>query len=696
MKTNNPVTDLLTEARQLFQSGHPELSEKIYQQILALQPENPVVHFELGIIAFNQHQYQSAISYLRTAIKLDACQPAFYNALGIAYSSTGDLPAGAHCFERALELNPDNAVAHNNLGTNFKDQGREADAADCYLKAIATDPKYTEAYVNLGKLLRAQGKLSAAAGIYRKARAAGADGAEIQFNQAVVLHHMGNDAEAAALFEAVAASNPGYPGVHNNLGLALTRLGRFDEAIASFRAAIDNEPQTAAAHNNLGNALRDQNDLEGAIASYRNALAIQPDHSTAHSNLLLTLNYLPGTSQLELFQAALEFDGQQAGGVSKSRPSFRNSKEKDRILRIGYVSPDFRAHSVAHFTRKLIGAHKRDQVEVFCYANVIKQDEITHELHAQADHWLSIAGMPDEDVADRIREQRIDILVDLAGHTAGNRLAVFARKPAPVQVTWLGYPATTGLAGMDYRLTDVIADPPGAADQWHAEKLIRLPHGFLCYQTDESRPTVAACPRLEQGHITFGSFNSLPKITPDVVRIWSRILKATPGARLILKAKAFIHAPTRARCEQEFRQQGVAPDRLDLLGLIPGRGSHLSMYSRIDIGLDPFPYNGTTTTCEALWMGVPVICLRGDRHAGRVGASLMHQVDLPELVADSQDEYVDRACSLAADGQRLVMLRETLRPKMLASGLMDTEQFSRSLEKVYRDMWATWCSGYRE
>ena len=694
-KTNNLASDLLTEARQLSQSGDPELSAKKYQQILALEPNNPVAHFELGIIAFNQHQYQSAISYLRTAIKLDACQPTFYNALGITYSSTGDLPAGARCFERALELNPDNAVAHNNLGTNFKDQGRDADASDCYRKAIAANPKYAEAYINLGELLRRQGQLAAAADVYRRARAAGADGPEIQFNQAVVLHHMGNNPEAATLFNAVAASDPRYPGVHNNLGLALTRLGRFDEAIASFRTAIDNEPQAAAPHNNLGNTLRDQNDLEGAIASYRNALAIQSDYATAYSNLLLTLNYLPGKSQAELFQAALKFERTQAGDVSQGQPSFRNSREKGRVLRIGYVSPDFRMHSVAHFTRKLIGAHNRDQVEVFCYANVIRQDEITSELHAQADHWLSIVGMTDEDVADRIREQRIDILVDLAGHTAGNRLPVFARKPAPVQVTWLGYPATTGLAGMDYRLTDAIADPPGAADRWYTEKLIRLPYGFLCYQTDESRPTVAACPRLEQGHITFGSFNSLPKITPDVVRTWSRILNAIPDARLILKATAFAHAPTRARYLQEFHQQGIAPDRLDLLGLIPGRGNHLSTYARIDIGLDPFPYNGTTTTCEALWMGVPVICLRGDRHAGRVGASIMHQVDLPELVADSEDDYVDRACSLAADGQRLAVLRETLRPKMRASSLMDTEQFARSLEKAYRDLWETWCSGYR-
>jgi predicted O-linked N-acetylglucosamine transferase (SPINDLY family) len=350
---------------------------------------------------------------------------------------------------------------------------------------------------------------------------------------------------------------------------------------------------------------------------------------------------------------------------------------------------------VAHFTRKLIGAHDRDQVEVFGYANVIKPDEITSEFRAQADHWLSIVGMKDEDVVDRIREERIDILVDLAGHTADNRLLVFAHKPAPIQVTWLGYPGTTGLACMDYRLTDAVADPPDVADRWYSEKLFRLPHGFLCYQTDEPHPAVAVCPGLEQGHITYGSFNNLPKITPDVVRIWSRILNASTDSRLILKAKAFAHEKIRARYLQAFHEQGISPERLDLLGLIPGRGNHLATYSRIDIGLDPFPYNGTTTTCEALWMGVPVIGLLGDRHAGRVGASILHHVGLPELVAASEDDYVERACSLAADRQRLGMLRETLRPMMRASRLMDTGQFTQSLENAYREMWMDWCGSDR-
>jgi protein O-GlcNAc transferase len=683
--------NLLSQARRLSQSGQLEGSIQKYQQVLALEPGNPLAHFELGVIVFRLGKFQAAITHLQTAIELDSNQPSFHNGLGIAYSAAGNLPAGADYFERALELDPGNAVTNSNLGNNYQDQGKLTNAADCYRKVIAAHPKRAGAYICLGDVLRRQGKLSAAVHTYRAALSIDAVDPAIQFKLAVTLHQMGEHAEAVTHFKAVAAEHPQYPGVHNNLGLALLRTNRCEEAIASYKQAIINEPNSAAPHNNLGNSLRDQNDLDGAISSYRNALAIQPGHAQAHSNLLLALNYLPNKLQAELYEAALQFDRQQTSDIADNQPSYRNSRVENRRLRIGYVSPDFRAHSVAHFTRKLIGAHDREQVEVFCYANVLKEDQITHHFRAQADHWVSIVGMNDRDAAERIRNDQIDILIDLAGHTASNRLLVFTHRPAPVQVNWLGYPNTTGLTCMDYRLTDAIADPLDDADQWYAEKLIRLPNGFLCYQSDTPHPAVAACPCLKQEHITFGSFNALPKITLEAVKVWSKILLATPASRLILKSSAFTHKQTRAHYQQVFSRQGIAPERLDLLGLIPGRDGHLTAYSRIDIGLDPFPYNGTTTTCEALWMGVPVISLCGDRHAGRVGTSILQHVGLPELVAKNEDDYVELACSLAADRPRLILLREQLRQKMLGSTLMNTEQFTQSLENAYREMWKTWC-----
>lgn len=376
----------------------------------------------------------------------------------------------------------------------------------------------------------------------------------------------------------------------------------------------------------------------------------------------------------------------------RSRPApLRNARDRERVLRIGYLSPDFRSHSVADFTCKLIGAHDRNQFENFCYSNVIREDAITQRFKAYTDHWLSIVGMDDEGVAARIGQDRIDILVDLAGYTAENRILIFAREPAPILVNWLGYPNTTGLKVMDYRLTDSIADPDGEADRLHSEKLVRLKHGFLCYQATGSMPPVSGPSYRHQGHITFGSFNHPPKITPAVIGTWAKILESRPDARLVLKGGAFVDAETREYYSSIFGEHGISPERLDLICKTPSRNDHLETYSRIDISLDPFPYNGTTTTCEALWMGVPVITLRGNRHAGRVGASILHHLGCPELIAENENEYIELACRLADDTGRLETLRTDLRHRMSQSELMNLPQFTETLENAYREMWTAWC-----
>jgi predicted O-linked N-acetylglucosamine transferase (SPINDLY family) len=319
-------------------------------------------------------------------------------------------------------------------------------------------------------------------------------------------------------------------------------------------------------------------------------------------------------------------------------------------------------------------------------------DGRTQRLQAESDHWYSIAGKPDLEVAERIRKDQIDILVDLEGHTGENRLLVFAHKPAPVQVTWLGYPNTTGMRTIDYRLTDAVADPPGEADKFHSEKLFRLEHGFLCYLPDAAAPEAGPPPCLESGQLTFGSFNNLAKVTSEVVRVWAEILHRQPLSRLVLKSKPLADQACRERYLGLFAEQGIPADRLELLGWLPAPQNHLELYHRIDIGLDSFPYNGTTTTCEALWMGVPVVTLCGDRHAARVGASIMRQVGLEELVAHSEDEYIALAVALAQDRQRLLALRGSQRRKMRESRLLDKKLFAETLEDAYRRMWEEWCA----
>ena len=478
----------------------------------------------------------------------------------------------------------------------------------------------------------------------------------------------------------------------NNLGLALAGQGKLDEAVDGYRRAVELKPDHANAHNNLGLALMNQGKLDEAVTAYRKALELEPDHANAHNNLLLCMNYDAQTSQHEILAESRRWDDVHAvprAADERSHPADRNA---ERRLRVGYVSPDFRRHSVSHFLDPVIAGHDRRSFEVFCYAEVVKPDDETARFRSLSDGWCSTVGMTDSLVAARIREDGIDILVDLAGHTGKNRLLVFAERPAPVQVTWLGYPNTTGLSAMDYRLTDAIADPEGDADALHTETLVRLPNGFLCFAPAADAPEIGGTPALTTGRVRFGSFNNLAKVTPDVVETWARILHRIPKSDLVIKNRSLADEETRERYLEMFGAHGIDPGRVESCSWIASRTGHLGAYNQVDIGLDPFPYNGTTTTCEALWMGVPVITLRGDRHSGRVGASILTQVSLAGLVAETTAVYVEKAVALASDLDRLSALRSDLRRRMQISPLCDPEGFTRDVETAYREMWRRVCT----
>ena len=639
------------------QNGNIQQAELIYREVLKVEPKNVYALNLLGVIAKQTGQYELAVRLFRKALKIKPNFEEAYNNLGNTFLKLENQDEAAGCFRHALAINPYRAAIHNNLGNVLNERGQVNEAAACYRKALALEPNYANAYNNLGKLLKNQGDLDQAAACYRKALAIKPD-----------------------LVEAC-----------NNLGNVLNEQGQLSAAIASYKKAVALKPDYAKAYNNLGRVLKDQGRLDEAIAVFRKALALGPDLSGAHSNLLFTLNYLPDCSQEEIYKESRRWNDMHAAPLQQNYPEYENSRDPGRRLRIGYVSPDFRTHSVAYFIEPVIKAHDRGNLEIFCYANVIRVDEVTERIRGAADHWFSIAGRSDAEVADRIRQDRIDILVDLTGHTGGNRLLVFALRPAPVQVSWLGYPNTTGLSAIDYRLTDAIADPVGEADGLHSEELVRLEHGFLCFQADESAPDVTEPPCLDKGYVTFGNFNDLAKTTSEVVQLWAKILAAVPGSRLLMKAKQLVDAETRERYRAMFIAEGVAGERIELHGRLPKKKDHLAFYSRIDIGLDPFPYNGTTTTCEALWMGVPVVTWRGDRHAERVGASILHRVGLPELIAHLGEEYIKTAAGLALDRERLQELRSGLRDRMRKSKLMDMDLFTASLEDAYRNMWYAWC-----
>lgn len=513
--------------------------------------------------------------------------------------------------------------------------------------------------------------------------------AHFQLGQALLLK---NEYEAASeCFRHVLRFQPNNHLALFQLGKAFHKQTRFVDALTYYRRALALVPNFAEAYDSVGSILQYQGDMEGAAQNYRMAVEARPNFDKAHSDLVFAMNYNPRHSAAAIFHEHVRW-GQMHTLPTITSPVYSSDFDPARRLRVGYVSPDFCKHSVAFFFEPLVANHDRDKTEIYCYSDVARPDEVTQRLQMAASHWRVILGLSHSQVAEQIRRDGIDILVDLTGHTANSRLLAFSARPAPIQVSYLGYPNTTGVPAIDYRLTDAWADPPGIADAFHTEKLIRLPQGFLCYLPSRHAPPVSQLPAMTNPTITFGSFNNLSKITPDVIDLWVELLRAIPTSRLVIKNSSLGDAPTRDHYLQLFAKQDIDPGRLDLLPPIHANDEHLGVYGQIDIGLDTFPYNGTTTTCEALWMGVPVITLAGSMHAGRVGVSLLSQIGLDDLIAESVQDYVRIAVELASDRHKLANLRAELRDRMGQSALCNGAAFARKIEDAYRDMWASHCA----
>ncbi len=575
--------------------------------------------------------------------------------LGNARWTQGRMDAALACYEQAVKLDPGHPVAHNNRGLALAARAGAGDAeraVACYARALALKPDFVEAHFNLGNIFRVQGSLDRAVASYERA------------------------------LELKASHAP----AHCNLGEVLCQLGQLARAAAHCEQALELEPDDALAHNNLGNALTGQGQVDRALVHYRRALVLKPDFAVANSNLLLALNYACDQDPVAVRNAHQDYARRWESSEAKRHPVPANSRPGDRRLRIGYLSSDFRQHSVAHFIEPVLALYDRDRFEVFCYFNHPQSDDRTQRLRGYASCWRDIYSLPDKVVVQQIYADRIDILVDLNGHTALNRLQVFACKPAPVQVTWLGYPNTTGLSSMDYRITDGFADPPGMTEHLHSERLVRLPESFSCYQPPDDVPVVSELPALTRGYVNFGSFNNLAKINLRVMELWARILRSVPDSRLTLKNLNLSEEPVRQSICATFQRLGVEPSRLELLGPDASLRDHLGRYGGIDIGFDPFPYNGATTTCEALWMGVPVVTLAGTTHAGRVGVSQLSNLGLDEFIAGTPDEYVAIALRLAGAPEHLQSLRAELRARLAASPLTDARRFTAHLEQAFVQM----------
>ena len=669
----------------LKDQGKSDEAVACYRRALELRPDLAEACINLGNAMKDQGKLDEALACYRRALELKPDYAEAHNNVGVAFADQGKLDEAIACYRRALELKPDYADAQSNLGNALSDQGKLDEAVTCYRRALELTPDYAEARYNLGNALKDQAKLDEALACYRLALELKPDYAEAQSNLGSVLREQGKLDEALACYRRALELNPDYATAHNNLGVALTDGGNLDEALACYRRALELKPDYADAHINFGNAFKDQGKSDKSLACYRRALELKPDYAAAHSNLLMALQYCAGVTPAALAEAHAEFDRQHAAPVRGAIVQHENAHHRHRRLRLGFVSPDLGWHPVGCFLIRVLENLNQELHETICYSDRIIKDDLTHRLQAAATQWRDVMGMNDQRLAEQIQADRIDILFDLAGHTAHNRLLTFARKPAPVQITWIGYEGTTGLTAMDYLLADRHVAPEGS-EQYYRERVLRMPDGYLCYDPPAIAPPVGPLPSFEKGYTTFGSFNNLAKITPQVVAVWAEILRREPASRLVMKYRGLGDPTVQRRYLDLFAAHGVEPTRLELLPF-GSYAEYLSTYHEVDVALDPFPFSGSATTCDALWMGVPVVTCPGETFASRHSLSHLSSVGLTETIARDLDAYVERAVSLTADLPHLALLRAGLRERMVASPLCDGKRFATHLASLLRAMW---------
>ncbi len=574
------------------------------------------------------------------------------------------------------------------------DQGRLAEARDALQRALQRSPGDPDLNTLMGGVLVEIGQAQSAIYFLERASAAAPADAMARAILGEAYMHAGNLDAAEKTFRRVIDADPAAYSPRINLGNILIKRGKLTEAEDLLRRAADLRPERFEAANNLALLLLDAGRADQAAALVRDRLAKKPGDMMISRCLANILNYVPEIRHGESLQAHRTFGDAvvaAAAAPAATLPPITSTPDPDRRIRLAYMSPDFREHSVAYFIEPILRHHDRSRFELFAYSNTASPDARTEQFKSLVDHWRDIARINDLAAARQARADQIDILIDLAGLTNNHRLGVLALRAAPVQMTYCGSPSTTGVSTVDYRLVDDITDPPGAESST-VETLLRIPGpgSFSCYAPPPGMPDPS--PWSADQPVTFGSFNVLSKVNPAVVEVWARILREAPGSRLILKARSLSEPAVHDRYASAFAAHGIGPDQLELLGPLPSVADHLAVYRRIAVALDPFPYNGTTTTYEALWMGVPVVTLAGTTHAGRVGASIMTGLGEPGLITGDIDQYVATAVSLARDPACINHYRATLRPRLTASPLCDAPGFTRRFEGVLLQAWQRHCS----
>ncbi len=590
--------------------------------------------------------------------------------------------------QKAVELLPDDAAIHNNLGNAWQDLHDYESAAACYRKALEIAPDFSVAYTNLGKALSNLGQVEEALINYQRALVLDPGNTDAYYNQGNALRSLGQFERAVSSYQQGLALDPADAQMHYNLGCVLEELYQPGKARDAYRQAISLNPNFVEAHNNLGNSLKEIAEFDAAVSCYRRALAIQPEHADAYSNLLFVLNYAVNSNPVSNREEARAYGRMVA---LKRRQSFTSwqCNGASEILRIGIVSGDLYNHPVGFFLESLVKNLDQTRFELFVYPTVQKEDELTKRIKACLRAWQPLNGMSDEAAAQLIHDDGVHILLDLSGHTGYNRLPVFAWKPAPIQASWLGYFGTTGVAEIDYILADKTGVPTERQDQF-TERVWYLPDTRLCFTPPTHDIPIAPLPVLSRGKIIFGCFQTLAKINDEVLAVWQQIMQTLPQATLRITNKQLQEPYVQERFKQRLLLKGIDPRRVELQGALT-RAAYLAAHNEVDVILDTFPYPGGTTTCEALWMGVPTLTLAGNTLLARQGASVLHAAGLDDWIVDSHEAYIQNAVAYASDLPMLAALRAGLRTQVLASPLCDAPRFAKNFEEALGGMWRTWC-----
>jgi predicted O-linked N-acetylglucosamine transferase (SPINDLY family) len=657
-------------------------AERLYREVLVTEPDQPDALHLLGVLLSKLGRHEEAVARAQRAVLVRPDVPEYFNGLGNVLLHAGRVDEAIEAFRSATKLRPHYADAYSSLGNALQLRGLIDEALTVHARAAELAPNTVAIQNNHGVALRRAGRLEESAAAFRRAIEIDPNSAEAYNNLGAVLRNLNQLEAAIAAYDEALRLRPDLPETWTNWGNVQKDAGHLDEAIAGHARAVQLRPHHAEAYSNLAVALTSAGRLDDAIAAFRQAVDLKPNAADLHSNLVYTLHFHPDYDSPRLLAEHRAWAERFADPLTAAAPPHHNDRSPNRRLRVGYVSPDFRLHPVGRFLLPLLAHLDRAQLEVFCYSDVRKPDALTEQLRSHADHWRSTVGLSDEQLAAQIRADRIDVLVDLTMHMADNRMLVFARKSAPVQITWLAYTGTTGLAAMDCRLSDPHLDPPGG-DSFYTERTIRLPQCFWCYEPHETAPEVNALPAVTNGFVTFGCFNNFCKVAEPALRLWAELLRGLPHSRLLLHSLEGEH---REKVRTLFTSAGVSADRLEFVGFQP-MDAFFRLHDRIDVALDPFPYGGGTTTCDALWMGVPVVTLAGRTAVGRAGVSLLSNVGLPHLIARTPEEYIAVVHGLTSDLPRLAELRSTLRGRVAASPLMDAGRFAADMLVAYQLAW---------